>query len=313
VKTGLFEPWGLGDAVIAAAIAREDPQRFVLFCNPKWHPFLRNALPPASLQAATAPYTERGGTLSLADFFKRVGRDSGASVTDLHSIRGDPRDLLFMLFRCAPARIRVNGWLSFFARRIPPLNWLFILGILRVRNRYSRWEEICGLEAGTVLRTYRAAIAKKPLPAERGRVMIHVGAQWRVRQYPHVKELKRLLVSEGLSVQIAAGPKDPLPEGVTEEDVSRLEGDSLVHELVSADWAITNDSGPMHLAAFCGLRTLAIAMISNITEWIPPGAVAVCSSKMPKGYRALPGYTSDAIQEGWPEPKEVVARLARFR
>ncbi len=36
----LFEPWNLGDAFIAASIARTAPDRIVLACNSRWHEVL---------------------------------------------------------------------------------------------------------------------------------------------------------------------------------------------------------------------------------------------------------------------------------
>jgi ADP-heptose:LPS heptosyltransferase len=108
---------------------------------------------------------------------------------------------------------------------------------------------------------------------------------------------------------LLAGPYDPLPPNVSENEVTRPSVPALIRELSSADWVIANDSGPMHLAAFLGAKTIVIALISNIQEWLPPGAIPVCSQRMPKGHMPISLYTTDEILEGWPEPERVIEKL----
>ncbi|MDQ2868931.1 MAG: hypothetical protein M3R59_11080, partial [Verrucomicrobiota bacterium] len=73
---------------------------------------------------------------------------------------------------------------------------------------------------------------------------------------------------------------------------------------------ITNDSGPMHVAAFLGCRTTAIVRTSPIEEWAPPGVAIVRSAQTPIGYRPHLRYMSDESLPGWPSV-EAVARSLR--
>ena len=125
-----------------------------------------------------------------------------------------------------------------------------------------------------------------------------------VRQFPFVAELAAILRNVA-GVQIIAGEHDPLPVGVAEADVLRLVDRELVNTLRKSVYVITNDSGPMHLAALVGCCTLVISRISAIQEWIPPGVIALISEQAPKGFRPDPAYQSDGTVGGWPTARKV--------
>jgi len=62
-KLILFEPWNMGDALIAAAIALQNPARLALACNSRWHDLIRAAaegLPAPELLTADVSYVNRG-------------------------------------------------------------------------------------------------------------------------------------------------------------------------------------------------------------------------------------------------------------
>ncbi len=64
-KLILFEPWSMGDALIAAAIALQDPTRLALACNSRWHVLLRAAMEGIAapeLITADLKYVDRGRT-----------------------------------------------------------------------------------------------------------------------------------------------------------------------------------------------------------------------------------------------------------
>jgi ADP-heptose:LPS heptosyltransferase len=110
-------------------------------------------------------------------------------------------------------------------------------------------------------------------------------------------------------VEILAGPDDPLPPDISADMVQRPQWPELVAQLRTARYVICNDSGPMHLAAYLGCRTLALSRCSNILEWLPPGVTAISSPSAPKGYRPVPDYWSDRILTDWAAPDEVIAYL----
>ncbi len=316
--TAIFEPWGLGDALIAAAAAREMSDKFTLFCSSKWHPLIRAATKGAlDLQAAEGTYTYRGSPQSLSQFFTAflnkvsVLRTSNTNLSEVLSIRGDPRDWLLIKRTFPGIKTHMTGWLCFLAKQISVIDWLYRLGLLKVHNRYSKWEELVGLPKGSIEKSYLSKrivnVPKKPGL----HFIIHLGAQWRSKQYPFVNELRVLLSERGYKITLVAGPRDPLPAGITEEMVIRPTPDDLIPLLQSAHWVISNDSGPMHLSAFIGVKTVVIALVSNIEEWLPPGAIAICSNRMPKGYRPMRDYATDKTLEGWPEPGIIIQTILK--
>lgn len=306
----LFEPWNLGDAIIAASIANVAPEHILLACNSGWHEIL-NIISNGSIRLLPLdlPYVMRS---QQGRFDMKIPPGLANALADIErrdievvSIRGDLRDWISAHRIFSGARFRFSGWFPYLARWIAVLDVPFRLGYLPVRNRYRAWAEAAGIPFGAIEQRNRQA---RPLP-EDAPVLIHIGAQWRSKQYPHVVELTDLLRNAGNRVEILAGPNDPLPPGISADAVQKPGWPDLVQHLRNAGRVITNDSGPMHLAAFLGCRTLALSRCSNIREWLPPGAKAISSPSAPLGYRPVRDYWSDQILADWPAPDEVVAFL----
>jgi hypothetical protein len=303
-KLILFEPWNMGDALIAAAIALQDPTRLALACNSRWHPLLRAAaegIPTPELIEVDLDYINRN----------RKGRWNSRRLTAISTsaiqvatIRGDIRDYRAAKKLFANATIHSSGWLPFAARRSALLDMPYAKGWLPTRNRYRAWARIASVPFQHVEQFYE----QKPRTATPPRITIHTGAQWRSKQYPHVAKLAELL-TKNHPVQIVAAPRDPLPEGIAEPDVRRLIDRELIDAFRSSSHVIVNDSGPMHLAAILRCSTHPIARASSIEEWLPPTVTAIKAKSTPKGYRPHPGYMSDSILEGWPSPEDIVSRL----
>ncbi|MBL8179693.1 MAG: glycosyltransferase family 9 protein [Bryobacterales bacterium] len=78
----------------------------------------------------------------------------------------------------------------------------------------------------------------------------------------------RALASElGMPVRWVAGPEEPLPEAERFDSLW-----DLAHFLAGASLYIGNDSGITHLAAACGVPTIAIFLTSDPAVWAPRGA-----------------------------------------
>ena len=313
LETVFFEPWALGDAIIAAAVLRHRPAGAALACNSEWHSLLRDALlrtgcASAGLIAVDLNYTRRGRRGRLALSSHRLQPISPVPKSVL-SIRGDMRDYWCAKRIFPGARVHMSGWLAFTARRSRLADVPFRLGWREVRNRYQAWAALAGVTMGEVVHAYQQLRTQKELRS----VIIHVGAQWRSKQYPDVANLRQLLASAGLDVQLLAGPSDGLPSEITEREVERVSGVELSRALQRADCIVANDSSPMHLAAFLGCRTVAIARISNIDEWLPPGVHAVVGRTMPRGYRPARRYASDALIEEWPSAQEVAEAVLHWQ
>ena len=303
-KLILFEPWSMGDALIAAAIALQDPTRLALACNTRWHVLLRTAMEGIAapeLITADLKYVDRG----------RTGRwDSGpvpaisASATNVATIRGDLRDYRAARKMFPGASIRSCGWFAFAARRSALLDTPYAKGWLPLRNRYREWASIASVPWEQVERFYQQ---KLPAPAT-PLVTIHIGAQWRSKQYPHVAKLVDLL-ARICQVQIVAAPGDPRPDGIADTDVRRLIDRELVDAFRASSHVIVNDSGPMHLAAILRCPTHPVARISAIEEWLPPATIPIMAKAAPRGYRPHPNYMSDFVAEGWPSPEDLVRQM----
>ena len=293
----LFEPWGLGDALIACAVMREEPGRFALACRPDWIPLLRAAMPEQDAEAfipVDLKYTTRKRTA----FFDTEGLKVPAmpfKAARVLTIRGDLRDFIIARRLFPGVRVRMSGLCSFVTRRSRLLDLPFALGLLRVRNRYRAWCDLTGIPFERLCSSYASRLPAAP-PRE---AVIHVGAQWKSRQYPRARKLKEALEAGGLRAEIAAGPGDQLPDGVGESGIRRYAGTAIVERLFNKPLVFANDSGPMHLAAFMGCPVVVAARVSNIEEWLPPLVRAVTSPRMPRGYRPDDAYCSDCVLDGW--------------
>lgn len=292
--------------MIAASTLRERPEDFILACDEKWEPFFRKiseGATPLPLLPLHLEYTTRNRKNRLQ---ANPSHFSSFKLDHILSIRGDFRDWLAARKIFPNAEIRMSGWLAFFSRRLRLLDILLSAMKLPIRNRYRAWATLSGIPFSEIESTYHLM---RSAPGKDGKVIIHVGAQWKSKQYPHVNELKKILKNKDFQVQILAGPKDQLPQGISEAEVHRVGAEELVDLLSRNQWVIANDSGPMHLAAFLGAKTFVISRVSNIEEWLPPGVIPISSSLMPKGYAPDSLYTSDEVLDGWPDPEEIAQKF----
>jgi hypothetical protein len=303
-KLILFEPWNMGDALIATAIALQDPTRLALACNSRWHTLIHAAAEGTStpeLIAANLQYVNRART-------GRWGFGSlhaiSTSATQVATIRGDIRDYLAAKKLFPSASIRSTGWLAFAARRSTLLNAPYAKGRLPIRNRYRAWAAIASVPWRQVEHFYQQKLPQPSTPL----VTIHIGAQWRSKQYPHVANLANIL-TRICQTQIVAGPGDQLPAGIAETQVRRLIDQELVDAFRASSHVIVNDSGPMHLAAILRCCTWPLTRMSAIEEWIPPATIPIKSKFAPRGYRPHPSYMSDTTVDGWPSPEDILHQL----
>jgi hypothetical protein len=301
-----FEPWGLGDVLIAAAILRERPTDSALACKSRWHPLLRAILPvEVDLLAVELPYTTNS---------RRNAFDLGAihplvtNPCDVLNIRGDIRDRRAARRLFPGGTIRFSGWREFLPHYSRVFDIPYAAGWLTVRNHYVAWAELAGVVYEGLSSACRQRQRNTP---NNGRVVIHGGSHWRAKQYPDVIALRQALQQKDYEVHIVIGPNDPLPPALNENDVARLVDQPLMNTFGAAQFVVTNDSSGLHLAALLGCRTLVIARAVNIAEWLPPVARFIASAKMPRGYRPDPRLTTDQLLEDWPRAEEVVEVLLR--
>ena len=308
----LFEPWALGDALIAASVFTLRPNDFVLVCQKKWHPIILDAIEsikPEDMIGIEASYEPKNSKARVEYSVDPEAKQFDGSP--VYSIRGDVRDYYVAKRIFRHSSVRMSGWLPFAARKIPLIDLLFTSGLFRVRNRYEMWMRLLGLDVEELKRYYAARLNMQKKVT--GIVGIHVGAQWRSKQFPQVGKLAELIHERGKNVQILAGRNDRLPEGISPSAVKVLMGKELADQLRNYDFVVTNDSGPMHLAPLLGVRTVAVGAVANIDIWAPPSTYIIPGEKMPRGYAPISSYWSDTVTEGWPSPEEIIALLEKWK
>jgi hypothetical protein len=267
---------------------------------------LRAILPDGvDLLAVELPYTtaSRRNSFDLGAISPLV-----TDHCDVLNIRGDIRDRRAACRLFPTATIRFSGWREFLPHYLRAFDVPYAAGWLAVRNHYEAWAELAGVAYEGLSSAYRQ---RQRIAPNNRRVLIHAGAHWRAKQYPDVAALRQALQQKGYEVHIATGPNDPLPPTLNESDVARLVDQPLVDTFGAAQFAVTNDSSALHLAAWLGCRTLVIARAVNIAEWLPPAARCIASAKMPRGYRPDPRLATDRVLEDWPRAGDIVEALLR--
>jgi heptosyltransferase-2 len=270
-KLLIIELWGLGDLVIATPFLREAANHFdiTLLAKPFALDLQPRFWPGLKVVAFTAPWTAfkhkyqfwRWPLLETTRLRQRLSVEHFAFGL---SARWDPRDhLLLKIFgannRLGFPRLRSQVFLTQALTRPEPQ-----------AHRYESWRVIaCALNIQLPPRD------KISLPAVPGRetVLIHTGAGQPVRVWPleRYQELAARLRQKKVPVLVACDPDQRawwLQAGET-----TVATPSTVTELLAlidqAGAFIGNDSGPGHLAAFCGVPTFTI-FGPQLPEWFAP-------------------------------------------
>lgn len=296
----LYEPWGLGDACIAASVAIHSSDTS-LACRSAWHPVIAAATKRRGISLPLVEVTTKYGVRFLEQNAKTGSHSPMLSYTEVYSVRGDFRDYLQARKIFPGAKIKMKGWVIWFARRFFLIDFI-LKKTTSVTPRYDQWACLTRVNPEWLK-------PSAPWPEEIRTVGIHIGAQWRSKQYPYVAELKKILEKMGVSVVVLAGSGDLLPEALIESDVCRLKGAELITKMSEMDLMITNDSGPMHACYLADIPFFAIFGTANAKEWAPPKAKYLAAEFMPSGYKSTALYASDRVLKGWPLAQRVVSEL----
>ncbi len=295
----LFEPWSLGDAVIAGWALRNlvscsNSKNVVLACSERCSGILRPLFPELQIDSIDISYTSRGKRTPFDGISEILPSEVKADV--VYGIRGDFRDYRAAKKRYPNAKIRMVGWGAFVARRMRILDVPFKRGSFPTVSRYERWADLLGFpRPSKVVST----------PKHGKRIGLHVGAQWGARRYPYSSELVALLRSRGTNVVLVGGPSDGAERTLRDAELINF----LKNEI---DFLICNESSPMHIARILDVPTAVIYANTGIDEWLPPGALAI-SHVPPGGYGPRYPYVSDDPFSGnrpWPSPSEIIEILA---
>lgn len=270
-KLLIVELWGLGDLVIATPFLQAAAEKFAVtvLAKPYAMDLQRRLWPDVRIVTFTAPWTAfknkyRFWQWPWREMFRLQERLAAEPFDFGVSARWDPRD--HFLLRLSGAKNRI-GFSRLQSR-------IFLTQSVRRPNpaahRYESWRAIArplGIELPP-----REQIQIAPAKG-RGIVLIHTGAGQPVRVWPlsHYQKLAARLRAKQLTVQIACDPDQRnwwLNAG--ENSVATPVNVAELVELTDrAGVFIGNDSGPGHLAAFCGVPTFTL-FGPQLPEWFAP-------------------------------------------
>ncbi len=269
-KLLVVELWGMGDLVIATPFLQAASEKYsvTLLAKPYATDLQRRFWPAVRVAPFVAPWTAFRGKYRLLSWpWREIFRlrSLAAERFDLGlTARWDPRDhLLLKLLRARRRlgfpRLRSQIFLTDPLARPHP-----------AAHRYENWR-VLGRPLGLELPA-REQLQMSARPSGRD-VVVHTGAGQPVRVWPlaRYRSLVERLRSRNYRVQVACDPDQRgwwLAAGEKEVATPRTVSELLV-VMECAGVFIGNDSGPCHLAAFCGVPTFTI-FGPQLPEWFAP-------------------------------------------
>jgi len=270
-KLLVVELWGLGDLVIATPFLRAVSERFsvTLLAKPYAKDLQERFWAGVTVVPFIAPWTAfkhkyRVLSWPWREIFKLRHTLAAEKFDYGLSARWDPRDhLLLQLVGARNAfgfpRLGSQLWLRQPLNRPDP-----------AAHRYEYWR-VMAEALGIELPTRENLIL--PRSGTGGEILVHTGAGQPIRVWPLDRYAKIVagLREKGFRVQVACDPDQHkwwLDAGETSVSSPRTVTELL--ELVDrSSLFIGNDSGPGHLAAFCGVPTFSI-FGPQLPEWFAP-------------------------------------------
>ena len=270
-KLLVVELWGLGDLIIATPFLQAASQKYAVTLLAK--PFAKDLQPrfwsAVKVVEFIAPWTAFEHKYRLLswpwrEMFRLRSQHAAESFDFGLSARWDPRD--HMLLTLARAKTRLG---------FPRVGSQIFLSKTLVRpepgaHRYENWR-VMARALGFELPP-REKIAWPQFRSD-GEVLVHTGAGQPVRVWPleRYRALVARLRQKQFRVQVACDPDQRrwwLAAG--EQNIATPQTVAELFQLADRAGAfIGNDSGPGHLAAFCGVPTFTI-FGPQLSEWFAP-------------------------------------------
>jgi len=270
-KLLIIELWGLGDLAIATPFIRTASQQFAITLLGK--PFAAEMQarfwPGVNVVTFTAPWTAFTGKYRLhrwpwSTLLKVLSRLRAERFDWGLSGRWDPRDhiMLFLVGarrRLGFPRLRSRIFLTNPLARPDP-----------AAHRYEHWRMLAKALGFELPDRHQLAF---PAARKHGHVLVHTGARLSVRVWPlpRYRRLVECIRKAGYEVCVACDPEQrSWWLSVGETGVATPQNVGELFELIDrAMLFIGNDSGPGHLAAFCGVPTFTI-FGPQLPEWFVP-------------------------------------------
>lgn len=314
----IIELWGLGDLVIATPFLRAASEKYSVSVLAR--PFARDLQarlwPEVEVIPFTAPWTAFQGKYHLWKWpwgeMKRLRKQIAARNFSLGvSARWDPRD--HVLLRAMRVRERIG---------FPRLQSQMFLTQPVTKpapheHRYEYWRKL-----GRALELNLPARQSIVMPRSKtdGAVFIHTGAGQAIRVWPleRYAQLVQELRQRRYQVIVACDPEQRdwwVKAGEKDVAVPRSVNE-LLTLIDQAGAFVGNDSGPGHLAAFCGVPTFSI-FGPQLPEWFAPlHPESFCFEGKPCPYKPCSDYCRFAVPRclweiSQPEAQQEVLRFLR--
>lgn len=291
-KLLVIELWGLGDLVIATPFLRAASERYdvTLLAKPYAQQLQMRLWPGVRVMTFVAPWTAFRGKYRLWRWpwlrMARLRRQLRAQRFQVGlSARWDPRDHAWLLLAGAAMRL---GFPRVGSQR------LLTHPLARPEPTAHRYEYWRALGAVLDLRLPAREAILFPAHQPEGHVLVHSGAGQAVRVWPleHYRQLVVRLRAAGYPVRVACDLDQQAWWQHAGE--TALAAPRSVNELLAlidgARAFVGNDSGPGHLAAFCGVPTFTI-FGPQLPEWFAPlHPRTVCLEGRPCPYKPCSDY-----------------------
>lgn len=287
-----MELWGLGDLVIATPFLRAAAEKYsvTLVAKPYAQDLQSRLWRDVRVLPFTAPWTSFKHKYHLHRWPWRellgLQKQLAAEKFDVAlSARWDPRDHVLLWLTGARTRLgfpRLRSGTCLTQQLVKPDPH---------EHRYEYWRVIANA-LGLALPPREAIPLPSPHPD--GTILIHSGAGQAVRVWPleRYRNLMRRLREKGFSVVVACDADQRqwwLQAGETGIATPHTVAE-LFALLDRAGAFIGNDSGPGHLAAFCGVPTYTL-FGPQLPEWFSPlHPDAVCVEGKPCPYKPCSDY-----------------------
>jgi heptosyltransferase-2 len=315
-KLLIIELWGIGDLTIATPFIRKASEYFdvTLLAKPFALEMQERFWPGIKIIPFSAPWTAFSGKYDLFSWpWSSVGSVWHYLYSEAFDVglsaRWDPRDHFLLAAvharaRLGFARMGSNVFLTHSLTPPPP-----------AEHRYYNWQVIA---RSLKLNLEPLHTLNFPRVSQSDVVLFHTGAAQPVRVWPLEKyrTLIRKMRATGREVRVICNP-DQLAWWKSSGEKDVIAPQSITELLGILDHSgvfVGNDSGPGHLAAFCGLPTFSLFGPQMVEWFIPMHPAAEAVEGKPCPYKPCSDYCR------FPTPhclwditeEEVWPRLERF-
>jgi ADP-heptose:LPS heptosyltransferase len=270
-KLLVIELWGLGDLIIATPFLQAASRQYelTLVAKPYAADLQKRLWPEVRVVPFVAPWTAFKGKYRVYawpwwEMFRLLNALEAARFDFGLSARWDPRDHLLLLLAGAKQRLG-----------FPRLGSGMVLKQPLARpepqaHRYESWR-VMAQALGFSLPSREALALPHLRPA--GEILVHTGAGQPVRVWPleRYRNLVARLRQKDYRVQVACDP-DQEDWWLAAGEQGVIPPHTVTELCMLVDRAgafIGNDSGPGHLAAFCGVPTFTL-FGPQLPEWFAP-------------------------------------------